>query len=143
MTIQSYRKDLQPEDCGRSSCVHGGIAVMFYTSLWLLALGAGGIRGCVPPLGGDQFDQKDPKEAKALGSYFNWLFLSITAGAVVGVIGIVYVFTAKGWYLGFLISTLAVFMGLLALASGKPFYRLRQPDQSPLTRIAQVPSSCF
>ncbi|XWS42268.1 hypothetical protein CRYUN_Cryun16bG0000400 [Craigia yunnanensis] len=141
LTIQAYSKDLHPTYCGKSSCVKGGIAVMLYASLGLLALGSGGVKGALPALGGDQFDQKDPKEAKALGRFFNWLLLSTTLGACVGVTGIVWVSTEKHyWYWGFFISTVATFIGFVILAFGKPFYRLREPTpaDSPVIRIAQV-----
>ncbi|OMO86197.1 Proton-dependent oligopeptide transporter family [Corchorus capsularis] len=141
VTIQAYSKDLHPPYCGKSSCIKGNIAVMFYASLSLIALGAGGVKGALPALGGDQFDQKDPKEAKALARFFNWLLLSTILGACVGVTGIVYVSTEKHyWYWGFFISTVAAFIGFLVLAFGKPFYRLRQPTpaDSPIIRIAQV-----
>ncbi|GMI79409.1 NRT1/ PTR family 4.3 [Hibiscus trionum] len=142
MTIQAYSKDLQPTFCyGKPSCIHGGDAVMFYASLWLLALGSGGVKGALPALGGEQFDHKDPKEAKALARYFNWLLLSTTLGASVGVTGIVYLTTEEHkWYWGFFISTVATFIGFVVLALGKPFYRLREPTvaNSPIARIAQV-----
>ncbi|KAK3220107.1 hypothetical protein Dsin_014077 [Dipteronia sinensis] len=138
LTIQAYAKNLHPSFCGKSSCVEGGIALIFYTSLSLLALGSGGVRGSLTPLGADQFDQKDAKEAKALASYFNYLWLSITLGAMIGVTVIVYVSTAKAWYLGFFISTVSVLIGYVVLAIGKPFYRIQPVSQSPLTRIAQV-----
>ena len=111
---------------------------MFYISLCMLALGSGGVRGALPALGGDQFDQKDPKEAKALASYFNRLLLCITIGAAIGVTGIVWVSTKKNWYWGFFISTVAAFVGFGFLAIGKPFYRLRTPGDSPIVRITQV-----
>ena len=111
---------------------------MFYISLCMLALGSGGVRGALPALGGDQFDQKDPKEAKALASYFNRLLLCITIGAAIGVTGIVWVSTKKNWYWGFFISTVAAFVGFGFLAIGKPLYRLRAPGESPIVRITQV-----
>ncbi|KAK6143814.1 hypothetical protein DH2020_024162 [Rehmannia glutinosa] len=77
---------LLPKPCGKSSCVENGVAVYFYASLSLLALGVGGVRGALPALGADQFDAKDPKEAKGLASYFNWLLLSSVVGGSVGVI---------------------------------------------------------
>ncbi|OMP09437.1 Proton-dependent oligopeptide transporter family [Corchorus olitorius] len=113
----------------------------FRASAFIFALGAGGVKGALPALGGDQFDQKDPKEAKALARFFNWLLLSTILGACVGVTGIVYVSTEKHyWYWGFFISTVAAFIGFLVLAFGKPLYRLRQPTpaDSPIIRIAQV-----
>ncbi|KAK8977852.1 hypothetical protein V6N11_000179 [Hibiscus sabdariffa] len=142
MTIQAYSKALQPAFCGgKPSCIHGGNAVMFYASLGLLALGSGGVKGALPALGGDQFDHRDPKEAKALARFFNWLLLSTTLGAAIGVTGIVYLTTEEHkWYWGFFISAVATFIGFIVLALGKPFYRLREPaiDNSPITRIAQV-----
>ncbi|KAE8675472.1 hypothetical protein F3Y22_tig00111671pilonHSYRG00279 [Hibiscus syriacus] len=147
ITIQAYFKDLQPAYCfGKPSCIHGGKAAMFYTSLGLLALGSGGVKGALPALGGDQFDHKDPKEAKALARFFNWLLLSTTLGAAVGVTGIVYLTTERNkWYWGFFISTVATFIGFCVLASGKPFYRLREPTvaNSPIIRIAQVIAVAF
>ncbi|THG10955.1 hypothetical protein TEA_000005 [Camellia sinensis var. sinensis] len=92
ITIQAFSKKLHPEaSCGKSTCVRGGEALMFYSSLCLLALGGGGVRGSLAPLGADQFDPKDKKGAKGLATYFNWLFLSITTGAIVGVTAVVWV----------------------------------------------------
>ncbi|XP_016176028.1 protein NRT1/ PTR FAMILY 4.6 [Arachis ipaensis] len=138
VTIQAGTKALQPEACGKSSCVKGGVAVMLYTSLCLLALGSGGVRGSMTALGADQFEEKDPKEGKGLATYFNWLLLSTTLGSVVGVTGVVWVSTQRAWYLGFLIVTVSSFLGFLTLALGKPFYRILPPSQSPLSRILQV-----
>lgn len=143
LTIQAHSADLLPSIClGKSSCIEGGKAVYFYTTLCLLALGAGGFRGAFPALGADQFDEKDPEEAKSLARYFNWLLLSIVGGASVGVTVIVYVSTnhplKNNWWKGFLIVTIAAFLGFVVLALGKPFYRLQIPKDSPLVRIAEV-----
>ncbi|KAK3228996.1 hypothetical protein Dsin_000877 [Dipteronia sinensis] len=135
LTVQAHEKNLHPK---KESRVEGGIAMMFYTSLSLLALGSGGVRGSLAPLGADQFDQKNPKEAKALASFFNYMLLSITLGAVIGVTVIVYVSTVKSWFWGFFISTVTASLGFVALAVGKPFYRIQPLSQSPLIRIAQV-----
>ncbi|CAK7340407.1 unnamed protein product [Dovyalis caffra] len=138
ITIQAHSKHMHPPACGKPSCVKGGIAFMLYFSLYLLALGAGGVRGALPALGADQFDEKDPEEAKSLATYFNWMTLSTVIGAVVGVTGIVFLSMFHGWWKGFLVSTLASFLGFVILAAGKPFYRLRQPGESPIMRIIQV-----
>ncbi|XP_016498289.1 protein NRT1/ PTR FAMILY 4.5 isoform X1 [Nicotiana tabacum] len=138
MTIQGRYSSLQPQVCGKSNCLEGGIALLFYGSLCLLALGTGGVRGALPALGADQFDQNDPNEAKALGRYFNWLLLSSVSGSAIGVTVIVWVSTNKGWWIGFLISLGATFLGFLIFLFGKPFYRLQVPAESPLTRILQV-----
>ncbi|OWM62857.1 hypothetical protein CDL15_Pgr020151 [Punica granatum] len=140
VTIQARSKHLQPDFCGagKSSCITGGKAVYFYVSLCLLALGVGGVKGALPALGADQFNAKDPVEAKALATFFNWLTLSTTVGAAIGVTAIVWVSMNRGWYWGFFISTVTAFIGFLVLAMGKPFYRIQPRGESPLIRIVQV-----
>ena len=112
--------------------------MMFYASLSLVAMGTGGVRGALPALGADQFNQKDPKESKALATYFNFLLLSSTLGATIGVTIIVWVSTNRHWWPGFLISLLATLVGFIFLVLGKPFYRLQLPGDSPLLRVIQV-----
>ncbi|KAK2376754.1 protein NRT1/ PTR FAMILY 4.5 [Trifolium repens] len=138
ITIQAALDKLHPEACGESSCVKGGIAVMFYTSLCLYALGMGGVRGSLTAFGADQFDEKEPNEAKALASFFNWLLLSSTLGSVIGVTGVVWVSTQKAWHWGFFIITVCSSIGFVTLALGKSFYRIKVPGESPILRIVQV-----
>ncbi|PIA50731.1 hypothetical protein AQUCO_01200156v1 [Aquilegia coerulea] len=138
MIIQSHYKKLQPDPCNDSKCVKGGQALMLYTSIGLFALGAGAIRGCVPALGADQYDRKNPKEQKQLSRFFNWYMLCTTLGATIGITIVVWVNTHKGWDKGFLISVICAFVGLLIIASGKPLYRVRVPGDSALSRILQV-----
>ncbi|KAH7541992.1 hypothetical protein FEM48_Zijuj02G0026200 [Ziziphus jujuba var. spinosa] len=139
VTIQAYDKDLHPKPCGgKPSCIKGDKAIMFYTSICLLALGAGGVKGALPTLGGDQFDPKDQKERKLLGRYFNWYLLSTILGSMVGVTAIVWVSMKKAWYWGFFIGTITALIGFIVLALGKPFYRFQPLGNSPIVRVAQV-----
>lgn len=138
VTIQAHYSKLQPSTTCVKDCLKGDESIMLYSSLCLLALGGGGVRGAFPSLGGDQFDQSDPKERKQMASFFNFMMLSITIGATIGVTVIVKVSTDKGWDKGFFISTLAAFVGFAVLILGKPFYRPRVPGDSPLTRVMQV-----
>ncbi|XVE59846.1 hypothetical protein DITRI_Ditri05aG0079600 [Diplodiscus trichospermus] len=138
LTIQAYSKDLRPELTCLEGCLKGGIAVMFYGSLSLLAIGAGGVKGTLPALGADQFDSKDPKGAKQLGSYFNWYMLSTTFGAAIGVSFVVWVSTNKAWYWGFFMGTMAAIVGFIAVAIGKPFYLSQPLGNSPLLKVVQV-----
>ncbi|PIA50734.1 hypothetical protein AQUCO_01200159v1, partial [Aquilegia coerulea] len=139
MIIQSHYKKLQPEPCiNDSRCVKGGEALMLYASLCLLAIGAGGLRGSAPALGADQFDRKNPMERKYLARFFNWLLLSTTIGASIGVTIVVWVSMNKGWDKGFIISMFCAFAGFIVITSGKPFYRIRVPGESSLSRIFQV-----
>ncbi|KAI4310911.1 hypothetical protein MLD38_035856 [Melastoma candidum] len=138
LAIEAHSKHLQPDACGKSSCLHGRKSLYFYITLCLYALGNGGMRGALPALGADQFVQRDTTGAKALATFFNWLILSSTIGASIGITAIVWVNQHKGWHWGFIIATIGTFIGLIILAAGKSFYRLRQPSDSPIIRISQV-----
>ncbi|THG10251.1 hypothetical protein TEA_003653 [Camellia sinensis var. sinensis] len=138
LIVQSHFHKLQPEFCGKSSCVHGTKGLLFYASIFLVALGGGGIRGSVPALGADQFDQNEAKESKYIATFFNWFLLSITVGASVGVTVVVWVSTNVGWDKGFIISMICAFLGLCFISLGKPFYRIRMPGESALSSVLQV-----
>ena len=140
MTIQAYSKKLQPTFCGldKTSCVKGGTAAMLYVSLSLYALGSGGVRGALPALGADQFNQNNPSEAEALSTFFNWVILSATVGASVGVTVIVWVSSEVEWYWGFFICLVTAFIGFVVLACGRRFYRIQPRGQSPIIRVLQV-----
>ncbi|KAG5622049.1 hypothetical protein H5410_007267 [Solanum commersonii] len=144
LILQSHFQKLQPQPCGESTCVHGGKALLLYTSVYLMALGAGGIRGSIPALGADQFEQDDPKKSsKNISSFFNWFLLSITIGASIGVTIVVWVSTNVGWDKGFIISIVCCFAGLCIVSMGKPFYRVRVPGESPLLRVLQFNHEFF
>lgn len=138
ITIQARYESLQPEACGKSSCIHGGKAVMFYASLAFYAMGSGCLRASLPAVGADQFDKRNPKEAKALARYFNCLMLFVTFGSMIGVTVIVWISTNKGWWKSFLIILIGTLLGYCFLASGKPFFRIQKPGESPILRIIQV-----
>ncbi|KAK9070719.1 hypothetical protein SSX86_011121 [Deinandra increscens subsp. villosa] len=139
MTIQAHNTNLHPKPCGgKESCMGGGIGVMFYTSLALLALGSGGVRGALAAFGADQFDTSSQKGLKAQGSYFNWLVLFTTLGGCVGVTGFVWVSTNHGWWWGFCLATIGSFLGFSLFLMGKPFYCIQVPKDSPFLNIARV-----
>ncbi|XWS73688.1 hypothetical protein CRYUN_Cryun02cG0150300 [Craigia yunnanensis] len=138
VTIQAYSKDLRPDLTCQKDCLKGGIALMFYGSLSLLAIGTGAVKGALPAFGADQFDPKDPKGAKQLGSYFNWYMLSTTFGAAIGVSFVVWISMNEAWYWGFFMGTMTAIIGFIAVAFGKPFYCFPPLGNSPLLKVAQV-----
>ncbi|GFQ03375.1 protein nrt1/ ptr family 8.2 [Phtheirospermum japonicum] len=53
--------------------------VICFTTLYLVALGTGGIKPCVSSYGADQFDDADEVK-KSHKSSFNWFYFSINVG---------------------------------------------------------------
>jgi len=145
LTVQAHYPKLQPPVCNvfdpTASCkkVSGGNAALLFIALYVLAAGSAGVKAALPSHGADQFDEKDPKEAKQMSSFFNLLLLAVCLGGVVSLTLIVWIQDNRGWDWGFGISTIAMFLGVIVFFSGLPMYRI-QPIQgsSALIEIIQV-----
>ena len=110
----------------------------FYFALYMMALGAGGIKACVSTFAGDQFDETDAAEAMRKLSYPNWRLLSISIGSTLAISVAVYIQDAVGWVWGFGVPT--AFVGLIATAFflGTSLYRNHPLSGSPFVRVVQV-----
>ncbi|KAF7142796.1 hypothetical protein RHSIM_Rhsim05G0040600 [Rhododendron simsii] len=78
-------------------------------------LGTGGVKGALPALGADQFDQKVPKEAKALANYFNFLLFSTSMAPPWGSPLLSGLAPTKGGGGGFSFALLLLVLGMLCL----------------------------
>ncbi|KAA8528575.1 hypothetical protein F0562_035930 [Nyssa sinensis] len=151
LTVQAHFHQLRPFPCKdvtpskMNQCENADssqVAILF-TGLYLVAFGTGGIKAALPSLGADQFDERDPKEAALLSSFFNWYLLSITIGAMFGVTFVVWISDNQGWDWAFGVCTLAVLMAIVFLWMGKSIYRNNAPKGSPIIRILQVLVAAF
>ncbi|KHN22290.1 Nitrate transporter 1.2 [Glycine soja] len=136
-------KDLAPTQMSQCEAATGGHAAILYTGLYLVALGTGGIKAALPALGADQFDEKDPKEAAQLSSFFNWFLFSLTIGAIIGVTFIVWIGVNLGWDWSFIVCTLTILFAIVFICMGNSLYRNNVPKGSPLIRIIQVFVAAF
>lgn len=57
-----------PQPCHASHEQNG----VLYASLYIVALGTGGIKPNVSAFGADQFDEGDPQDRREKTSFFNW-----------------------------------------------------------------------
>ncbi|KAK3006529.1 hypothetical protein RJ639_015902, partial [Escallonia herrerae] len=145
LALQAHRSKLQPPPCNildpTAKCVQvsGANAAILFCALYLLAVGSAGVKASLPSHGADQFDEKDPKEAKQMSSYFNWLLLFSCIGGAVGVTLIVWIQDNKGWDWGLGLCCIAMFLGVIVLAAGLPQYRIYVTQKSSaMTEIIQV-----
>ncbi|XP_073270894.1 protein NRT1/ PTR FAMILY 4.3-like [Primulina huaijiensis] len=138
ITIQAYYKNSQADSGEKSSCVKGGEAFMFYTSVCLLALGSGGVKGSIAALGADQFDRTDPEWARSVASYFNYYQFSVTIGSLLAVTAVVWIALNKGWHWAFFTGLVTALIGFIVLALGKPFYMSQPLASSSIVKISQV-----
>ncbi|XP_052181882.1 protein NRT1/ PTR FAMILY 4.5-like [Diospyros lotus] len=145
LALQAHLPKLKPAPCnifdphGNCTQVGGTNSVLLFVALYLVALGSGGVKASLPSHGADQFEEKDPEEAKGLSSFFNWLLLAVCVGGVVSLTLIVWVEDNKGWDLGLGISSLAMFVGAVLFLCGFPLYRIHVIQATnPVIEIIQV-----
>ncbi|KAL5189666.1 Protein NRT1/ PTR FAMILY 4.5 [Glycine soja] len=115
-------KDLATTQMSQCEAATGGHAAILYTGLYLVALGTGGIKAALPALGADQFDEKDPKEATQLSSFFNWFLFSLTIGAIIGVTFIVWIGVNLGWDWSFIVCTLTILFAIVFICMGNSLF---------------------
>ncbi|KAI3759000.1 hypothetical protein L6452_06573 [Arctium lappa] len=143
LAVQAHFQQLRPIPCNPSlvnQCqpAESGQEAILFTGLYLVAFGSSGVKAALPSLGADQFDERDPKEAESLASFFNWYLFSVTFGAIFGVTFVVWISSNQGWDWGFSVCSIAVLVAALFLLMGKSMYRNYVPEGSPILRILQV-----
>ncbi|KAA8516324.1 hypothetical protein F0562_016617 [Nyssa sinensis] len=138
LTLSASVNGLKPS-CDKDVChpTASQTAVCFI-SLYLIALGTGGIKPCVSSFGADQFDDTDETERKKKSSFFNMFYFSINVGALIASSVLVYIQMNVGWGWGFGVPAVAMAIAIVFFFSGTRLYRLQRPGGSPLTRIFQV-----
>lgn len=115
---------------------------LVFTGMYVVALGAGGIKPNCSTMGADQFDQRyeqDQKESKKFFSFFYW---SINLGALVAYTLIAYVcqygfpfLGGPGWgfFAGYMIPTIMLSVGVAIFMSGSRLYKKNSPQGSMIT----------
>ncbi|KAI3762796.1 hypothetical protein L1987_53237 [Smallanthus sonchifolius] len=142
LTVLASVSTLRPTPCSTetSNCPSAtpGQSAFLYSALALVALGTGGVKPNVPSFGADQHDENDEKELSYKYTFFNFFFLSIKVGALLGLTVMVYIEQEKGYAWGFGLPTGIMFASVVILAAGFPRYRYKKPMGSVFTRFIQV-----
>jgi hypothetical protein len=108
-----------PAACTGLDCLHqdassssSSQSAVFFLGLYMMAIGAGGIKPCVSSFGADQFDDGVPAERLKKSSFFNWFFFSIYIGSFVSGTVVVWVQDHCGWVIGLWIPTLFIALAI-------------------------------
>lgn len=144
VTLSASVPGLKPTCYEKDVCIATNAqTTLCFTSLYLVALGTGGIKPCVSSYGADQFDDNDEVEKKQKGSFFNWFYFVINIGALLASTVVVWIQDNVGWGWGFAVPTIAMGIAVVSFFSGTKLYRNKRPGGSPLTRLCQVVVASF
>lgn len=117
--------------------------LIFYMSIYQIALGNGGYQPAMTTFGADQFDAESPGEQKSKMAFFSYFFVANNVGSLFSDIVLTY-FQDKGqWVLSFAFSAAASFLGIILFFSGMLRFRYFKPGGNPLIRISQVIVASF
>ncbi|KAF4365811.1 hypothetical protein F8388_014454 [Cannabis sativa] len=138
---------LTPQGCGKigEPCeAHKPFQIaLFYTSIYLIALGNGAAEAALAAFGADQFDEEDPKERQSKASFFTYFYLALNLGALAAETILVYIEDMGQWVLAFRICTLSSIVAYGFLLSGNLRYRRFKPCGNPISRFSQVIVASF
>ncbi|XP_058768246.1 protein NRT1/ PTR FAMILY 5.10-like [Vicia villosa] len=138
--LPSLTKSKCQVDTNFISCSQQSQVILFFISLYLVAIGQGGHKPCVQAFGADQFDEQHPKEHRARSSFFNWWYFTVLAGCTLIISILNYIQDNYSWVLGFGIPCTVMTIGLLVFLLGSMTYRynIKKNDTSPFLRIGRV-----
>ncbi|KAM3270349.1 protein NRT1/ PTR FAMILY 6.2 isoform X1 [Capsicum chacoense] len=141
LTVTTGLPQLRPPPChSREKCKPANALQMgiLYISLYLIALGTGGLKSSVSGFGTDQFDEKDEKEKSQMAYFFNRFFLFISIGTLAAVTVLVYVQDEVGRSWAYGICCISMLIAIIIFFSGTKRYRYKRSSGSPIAQIFQV-----
>ncbi|KAK8446381.1 hypothetical protein SEVIR_9G480700v4 [Setaria viridis] len=140
LTLSASVPSFMPPQCVGSVCPQPTLPqyLIYFVGLYMIALGAGGIKPCVSSFGADQFDDTDPVEKTKKGAFFNWFYFCINIGSLISGTVLIWVQENYGYGIGFGIPTFFIALAIGSFFLGSEIYRFQIPGGSPLTRACQV-----
>ncbi|XP_021744657.1 protein NRT1/ PTR FAMILY 7.1-like [Chenopodium quinoa] len=142
LSLTSWLFLLDPKGCGDGKLVCQETSVIgeiiFYISIYMVALGYGGHQPTCATFGADQFDDSDPKGESSKAAFFCYFYFALNCGSLFSNTVLVYYEDNGYWTLGFWVSFAAALLGVILFVVGTPGYRFIKACGNPLPRVAQV-----
>ncbi|XP_022933906.1 protein NRT1/ PTR FAMILY 6.2-like [Cucurbita moschata] len=146
LAIATKLPQLRPPPCdGTNTCkeANGFQMGILYLTLYLIALGTGGLKSSISGFGTDQFDEKDEKEKTKMAFFFNRFFFFISTGTLMAVTVLVYIQDEVGRSWAYGICSVSMLVAILLFLSGTKRYRYKKSMGSPVIHILQVISAAI
>lgn len=139
ITASATLPSLRLPPCGQSAdCVPATLSqeLVFFTGIYLCALGIGGAKAVLIAFGPEQLDGGGENERKA--SYFIWYYAVANVGMLTAGTMLVWFEDNVSWGFGYGLCASFVAVAVVVLAATAPMYRILPPAGSPLKSVIQV-----
>ncbi|KAH8482616.1 hypothetical protein H0E87_029897 [Populus deltoides] len=118
--------------------------LLLYSSLGLMAIGAGGIRSSSLAFGADQLGKRDNlKRAGILESFFSWYYATVSVALFIAMTCILYIQDNLGWKVGFGIPVVLMILSTLSFFLASPIYVKSKAKAGWLDGFARVLVASF
>uniref|UniRef100_A0A8I6WRI8 Uncharacterized protein n=1 Tax=Hordeum vulgare subsp. vulgare TaxID=112509 RepID=A0A8I6WRI8_HORVV len=126
-----------PALCNFSSCSSskGTENLIFFSGLYISAIGCGGVRFALLPLGADQFNHENGLDTQKRRNFFSLFYICVIFGVITCGTIVVWVQENVSWAIGYGIATTCIALALVGFVSGTPIFLLREPSGSPMKSV--------
>lgn len=147
LSVATYFLLQKPHGCGEIGFLCDSYSslevVLFYLSIYLIALANGAYEPNLVTLGADQFDEEDEEEKRSKVSFFGYYYVALNIGSMFSETILAYIENLGSWVLGFWISTGCASIAFVLFLSGTSRYRYFKPSGNPISRFFQVIVAAF
>lgn len=146
ITLSAITPSRKVPSCEEGPChsANGGQTLVFFSGLYLVAFGSGGVKAALLPFGADQFRDDNIEERQRKSSFFSLFYVCLNIGGLFSSTVIVWIQENLSWALGFGITAVCIAIALVGFLLGTPVYYLRAPSgTSSLKSALQVVIAAF
>ncbi|XP_067054756.1 solute carrier family 15 member 4-like [Acropora muricata] len=104
-------------------------------SLILIAIGTGGIKANVSPMGADQVEHEGPEMVQ---KFFDWFYWFIQIGAILAFTVVAYIQQIFSFFNGYLITVISMNLATILLLVGRNYYIIPSPEGSYTVDIIKI-----
>jgi peptide/histidine transporter 3/4 len=118
---------------------------LIFLGMYVVALGAGGIKPNCSTMGADQFDLSIPQDKEESKKFFSYFYWAINLGSLVSYTLITYICqygiaglggVEYGFFDGYLIPTVMLSIGIAIFVIGAKKYKITKPEGSVINTVA-------
>ncbi|XP_015694479.1 protein NRT1/ PTR FAMILY 8.3-like [Oryza brachyantha] len=134
-----------PALCNTESCSSTNEIkhLVYFSGLYLTAIGCGGVRSALLPLGADQFNSGSSLDMQKRRNFFSFFYICVIFGVITSGTIVVWIQENVNWAIGYGIATSCIALALIGFLVGTPLFRRNEPHGSPVKSVCQVIVASF